>query len=180
MNSKLVLYTAQTEIVFESLEKTGEYFVKKEYIEKKYGEVAFIMLHAYDWFVSIFKEKVFKPETGEYPVWLFSDPKYAKVSSLQKVIKLEIPKDEVILFDNRGWERILSCSYVGIDRSDEDKFDNKMRLQGIDCGFTAFEKPFYPQIKSEIKNSWNRIFDIDKDNVLRGATWMLKKEWIVE
>lgn len=180
MSNERVFYTAQTDIVFETLMDKGIYVVKKEFIQEKYGKVAPIMFQAYNWFVKEFEKKIKHSENAEYPIWLFEDPKYAKVHISQNIMKLSIPEDQFILFDNRGWERVLSSEYVGLDEADEKKFENKIRNYGIDCGYAAFEKPFYPHIKNEIQKSWARIFDIKESSVVRAAIWELKKEWIRE
>jgi len=180
MTERIELFAAQTPIVLETLESNGRYVVKKEFIINKYGEAAPVMLKAYDWFVRQFSQKVPRPDGAEYPVWLYKDPAYATVHPAQHLIHLSIPKDCLLLFDNKGWERILSMSYVEKNADDWNLFEEKLTRMGIDCGFTAFQKPFYPQIRREIEASWPRIFDLKPGSVVRGATWELLPEWILD
>jgi len=178
MTENVDLFTAQTSIVFETLESNGRYVVKREFIARKYGEAAPVMLKAYDWFVRQLAQKVPRPEGAEYPVWLFSDPAYAMVHPTQKLTRLSVPEDRLILFDNKGWEKVLSMNYVETDSDDLRRFEKKLDQFGLDCGFTAFEKPFYPQIRSEIESSWPRIFSLKQGSVVRAATWELLPEWL--
>lgn len=180
MTDSMELFAAQTPIVFETLASEGRYVVKRKFIVKKYGEAAPVMLMAYDWFVRRFAQKVPRPEGAEYPVWLYGDPAYAKVHPAQKLTRLSVPKDRLVLFDNKGWERVLSMDYVETDAEDRRRFEKKLAQTGLDCGFTAFEKPFYPHIRREIEASWPRIFDLKPGSVIRAAVWELWPEWIVE
>lgn len=175
-----IFYAAQSKIVIDTIRAKGEYIVKKEYIEKKYGEVAHIMLRAYDWFIKRFEKKVVKNEYAQYPIWLYEDPKYSKVHFSQKILKLKIPINEILEFDNTKWEKILSQEYIGLSKKDEMDFEEKMRRQGVDCGCKVFENSFYPLLKREIENSWNRLFDIDEESIVQAASWIIKEEWIVE
>jgi hypothetical protein len=179
-NEKKIFYAAQSQIVIDTISDKGEYIVKKKYIEQKYGEVASVMLKAYDWFVNRLEKNVPKPDAAEYPVWLYEDPKYAKVHVSQRMIKLEIPCDEILEFDNRKWERVLRQEYIGIDKDDERAFEEKMRRQGVDCGCKVFENSFYPILKRDIEKSWDRLFDINEKSIVQAASWIIKEEWIVD
>ena len=172
------LYTAQSRVVLDTLEKTGSYIVKREYIISKYGEAAGVMLKAYDWFKLKFDKRVRKPEYADYPVWLFKDYDYAKANYGEFMLELEVPEEYLVLFDNKGWEKVLSMDYVPVDAEDEKRFDKELEGMGIDCGYTVFEKPHYPMLRSRIKKSWDRIFDC-KSDVLRAATWEIRAEWII-
>jgi len=121
-----ILYTAQSDIVLEKLKENDCIYVKKEYIGKKYGDdLSKNVFIAYDWFVKSFKEKVNQPEEAEYPFWLFEDPRYAKSYGAANLMKLTIPEDEVVLFDNHKWERVLNLNYVCKTESEKKAFDQK-------------------------------------------------------
>jgi len=180
MTERIELFAAQTPIVFETLASKGRYVVKREFILNKYGEAAPVILKAYDWFIRQFSRKVPRPDGAEYPVWLYGDPGYANVHPSQKLVRLSVPKERLVLFDNKGWEQVLSMNYVETDPVDLRRFEKKLDQFGMDCGFTAFEKPFYPQIRREIEASWPRIFDLKPGSVMRGATWKLLPEWILD
>lgn len=178
MSQTIELYTAQTDIVYDTIKEQGIYLVKKKYVEEKYKEVAPSMLKAYNWFAEKLSALVAKPDGAELPVWHFQDQRYAKVHMSQQVKLLKIPEDQVLLFDNKGWERVLSLDYVGLNEADQRKFAEKLERMGLDCGYRVFEKPFYPHIRKEIENSWSRIFTLTETSIIRGATWMIDSEWI--
>lgn len=171
----MIVYAAQDDVVIETL-KTSDYYVRRHFVEKKYGEVANVMLKVYDWFVLEMKKQVDQPLTSDYPIWLFLEPTYAKGHPTQRLITLDIPEDCLILFDRSGWEKVLSLSYVPKNIEDEKVFNNQLKSQGIDCCYTLFEKPYYPLLKKTVENSWKRIFK----GKTQAAVWYLKSSWIKE
>jgi len=174
-----ILYTAQLDIVLEKLKTSNCIYVKKEYIRKKYGEdLSQNILIAYDWFVKAFKEKVDPPESAEYPFWLFEDPRYAKTYGDANLIELYIPKDEIIYFDNHKWERVLNLNYVGESTAEEKAFDQNLKKYGLQTGLDVFNSPLHISLKNKIKKSFERIFELHENSVVRGASWCLKNEWI--
>jgi hypothetical protein len=174
-------YTAQSDIVLEKLKAKDCIYVKKEYINKKYGDdLSKNVLIAYDWFVKSFKEKVNQPEEAEYPFWLFEDPRYAKTNGDANLVELSIPEDEIVTFDNHKWERVLNLNYVGKSKAEEKAFDQDLKKYGLQTGLDVFNSPLHIGLKNKIKKSFERIFELDENSVVRGATWCLKKEWIQE
>lgn len=174
-----IMYTVQRNIVIDVLKKEGCYTVKKEYIKSKYGEVSSIMLNAYDWFVSKMKKEIPMPQNAEYPVWMSKDSSILTSSEDSDFLKLKVPKNEIILFDNHGWERVLSMNYVGKDADDEKKMDENFYKKGIQTGYDTFIKPYYPMERQQIINSWSRIFDVIDSQYVRGAAWKIESDWII-
>ncbi|MDW7667327.1 MAG: DUF3841 domain-containing protein [Bacillota bacterium] len=173
------LYTAQSNIVVKTIKENEVSYVKKEYIETKYGnEISKIILIAYDWFVKEMERKIGKPEKAEYPVWLFKNKKYALTYGADNLLNLNIPEKEVILFDNRKWERVLNLNYVGNSLDEEKEFDRKLRNYGMQTGYDVFKSPLHINLKKQIKDSFSRVFEMEDKSIVRGASWCLKKEWI--
>lgn len=172
-----IMYTAQTQIVIDTLNEHGVYYVKKSYIKKKYQESAGIMLQAYNFMIKHMKNK---PKLAEYPVWLFDDVRYAGVHEDQIILKLSIPEEALTFFDNTAWEKILSMEYIAENDQDEKNYQKMLMNCNIDCGYTAFEKPYYPMVKRHIEKSWTRVFKIDNSSNIRAASWCIKKEWIID
>lgn len=177
--NNVIMWTAQTQIVRDVIEKNGVSYVKKEYIRKKYAETAWIFETAYNYFIKKFELQVEKPVEAESPVWIFKDPKWAGAGQDAQLIKLQIPKDEMVFFDRVKWNRILNLSYVGSD-AESTKFDIQMRQQGVNDVFDVFAKPYYPVLKKKIMKSWDGVFEIEglNDSDMQGAVWCLKKEWL--
>lgn len=178
---KVIMWAAQTPVVVETLEREGISYVKKEYIEKKYGEVAWIFQTAYQFFISRFEKEVPRPTEAESPVWLYRDPKWAGSNPGVCLVKLEIPRKEILFFDLRKWSQVLNLSLVGTEKEQAD-FERELEKQGIKDSMDIFRKPFYPILKNRIMKSWDKLFDVDDvdEQYLQGAVWCLKKEWIKE
>ena len=47
----VTVWTAKEVVVMEAIERDGVSYVKKEYLDKKYGETAWIFKTAYEFFV---------------------------------------------------------------------------------------------------------------------------------
>ena len=90
---------------------------------------------------------------------------------------MEVPEEEILLFDLRKWYRVLSLSYVGTEQEEAD-FENMLRRQGIRDSSEVFRTPFYPIQKRQILASWEGTFDLPEDSqYVQAACWQLKKEW---
>lgn len=179
--NKVIMWAAQTNLVLDVVERDGISYVKKEYIDNKYGEVSWIFKTAYNFFISKFEQKVRKPEPAESPVWLYKDPKWTGAGGEIHLLKLAIPENEILFFDTRKWSKVLNLSFVGTEK-EEIAFDNEIKRQGIKDTMDVFAKPFYPLIKKKIVSSWDKIFEIEdvEAQYLQGAVWYIKKEWIEE
>ena len=88
-----------------------------------------------------------------------------------------------------GFRRLESESYafdprtrlVAKEQEDEARFEQKMNQMGVTTYWEVFQSAFYPYLKSEIKKSWERIFDIDntEQTNLGAAVWQLRQEDVV-
>lgn len=72
-SNTIILYSSQTDIVMNVIEREGVCYSKEEYIRRKYQESAPVFLTAYSWFVSQMPKYVPKPERAEFPYWAFAD-----------------------------------------------------------------------------------------------------------
>ena len=176
------MYTVQAKVVLDCIERDGLSFVKKEYIQKKYGESSWIFSEAYSFFRSYAESAgFFAPSGADSPIWLFNSPKWLYGDTGFYLIEAAFRKERILLFDRAKWQKVLNLSYVGRDPEDEEAFLSKLERQGIQTGFEAFKTPFYPSVKSEIKKSWGRIFDTENTEAedIQGAVWTLNREDIV-
>ena len=71
-------WTRQHEAVWDELQKTGQYIVKKEYIEAKNDTISEFYLKLYEWYTKAARKYIDIPEVLKYPIWL---------SVRQKIIK---------------------------------------------------------------------------------------------
>lgn len=177
----VTVWTAKEAVVMEAIERDGVSYVKKEYLDKKYGETAWIFNTAYEFFVKEAEKRVSKPDEAESPIWVFKDEAAVFKSSGATLLKLNVPKEEIIFFDLRDWNKILNLGYLGTEEETA-RFAQKLKTQGMKDSLEIFKSPFYPLLKRELVDSWNKLFDREKlcDKYVEGALWMIKKEWIVE
>jgi len=180
-NKKIRLYTSQTEIVLDTIREKGVYHVKKEFILKKYEEVADVFLEPYNWFIRNAVNIVPKPEGAEYPIWLFNDLIYVENHEDSKVLEIEVDIENVILFDPFKWNRILNLAYVPKDEKDWIEYNGSLEKQGIKNEVNIYMTNFYPHLKQKVIKSWNSLFEdnIDLSKTNQVALWELRREWIV-
>ena len=60
-SNTIILYSAQTNRVWDVIERDGVCYSKEEYVRRKYQESAPIFVTAYSWFVSQMPKYVEKP-----------------------------------------------------------------------------------------------------------------------
>lgn len=188
-NNNVILYSSQAEAVLQIIERDGECFSKRKYVEDKYQESAPIFVSAYSWFVHEAEKYVARPENAEYPYWAFKDIYSVEASGDSRIIKLEVPADEAVFFDMYDWNKILSLKYIGETETDEQEFRKMLRDYGITRESDVVLTNFYPNLKRQVKESWKRLFRHHED-IINGETqgigsiqaglWTIRKEWIVK
>ena len=154
----VTVWTAKEAVVMEAIERDGVSYVKKEYLDKKYCETAWIFKTAYEFFVKEAEKRVSKPDEAESPVWVFKDERNVFKSSGAMLLKLSVPKEEIIFFDLRDWNKILNLGYLGAEEETA-RFAQKLKTQGVKDVLEIFKSPFYPLLKRELVESWNKLFD---------------------
>lgn len=182
----ITLYCAQTALVLDALQRDGICYSKAEYVEKKYDESSAIFLTAYQWFAKNAAKLVPPPEGAELPYWAFGSPYSVDASGGGKFLTLQVPADEVILFDLYDWNRILCMKLLPEDDAEERAFRTELRQRGL-TEEQVMLTGFYPELKEQIIASWQRLFrhhdalragNADGVGGLQAALWRLKREWI--
>ena len=177
----ITVYAAQSPIVKEIIENEGVYHVKQRFIDKKYGESAWIFNEAYSFFRQHASKIVPMPQGAESAVWLYCDPRMAGGVPDAEFLTLSIPEENLVFFDTRLWNKILNLKYIGRDEKDEKAFEAELRSMGITDTTKVFSSNFYPQLKQQIKDSWLRLFDSGNCDIScrQAAAWELRKEWLI-
>ena len=178
----ITLYTAQSQAVLDALERDGVSRVKREYIQQKYGDEAWVFQQAYSFFFQHAQEIVPAPSGAESGIWCYCDVRWAASGAGCSVLTLRVPRDQVVLFDLRVWNRMLNLQYVGTDEADEQAFEQRMARMGIRNPAEAFSTAFYPTVKREILDSWHRLFDSAKGcpaEYLEAGLWEIRSEWVM-
>jgi len=188
INDTIRLYTSQMPPVLDAIEKDGFCVSKASYVERKYQESAKSFLTVYQWFAKNAAEIVPKPEGAELPYWAFEDLYNVDASDADDhVLTLDVPKDQVLLFDMYDWTKIMRFEYLGETKAEEEDFKEQLRQ----CGLREYDvmmSHFYPEWKQKIQDSWKRLFrhhkallSGDKSGVgsVQAALWKIEKDWIV-
>lgn len=97
----ITMYCTQPDLVWDIVDKDGVNYVKQAYITKKYQDTAWIFDTAYKFFRQKAVKIIPKPQEAESPIWMYRDKKWAVPNAGCRRMHLEIPKDELILFDRR-------------------------------------------------------------------------------
>ncbi len=186
-DKSVLLYSSQTNVVVEKIAKEGVCFNKKEFVIKKYEEVAPIFVEAYSWFVNEAKKYVQRPSDERYPYWAFADINNVESHTDSTILRLKVDIDEAVFFDMYDWYKILRLSYIGESEEDEIEFKKKLEAYGVRNESDVILSNFYPRLKREVKESWKRLFRHheniksglgDKALNIQAALWQIKKEWI--
>lgn len=196
-NNSVILYSPQADAVWEAVKEDGIAYSRREYIIKKYAECADIFLAAYDAYIREAEKIIKRHDNGVYPYWAFACEDQIDRSGGNKVMKLSVPADEVVFFDQYDWYKVLRLSYLGESPEDEFAFAKKLESRGIRDSSDVVLKPFYPDLRREIISSWKRLFRYDsaikeciaKEGciklcgetnriVIQAGLWCIKKEWL--
>lgn len=178
---KITLWTSQDVRVYQSLQRGETYTVKKEYVKEKFGEVAWIFLEAYGYLGKMAAAQMEKPEGSESLIWTFRDRKWVKKEGDSVVMKLEVPVDQVLLFNLNKWNKILNLSFIGEAR-EEEQFASELAKMGIKDTLEVFRSSFYPVQKRKIIDSWKSVFDLQgiSDEYIQGGLWEIQPSWVTE
>lgn len=178
---KITVWTKQNENVLRELEQNGRYVAKREYVHKDLGEHAYLVLEAYDWLVKHSPAAAMRPVDAEYPVWV-SPKKEATMLPSAGCVILELTLDPslITMVNIMKWGSILDYSYIPADKADAARHRTLLEEYRVSDP-KAYMSQFYPQIKREIIESWDRLFDdsVDLGNSdCYGNIWEIKKEWV--
>ena len=185
---RVILYSPQAEAVWQAVQTEGIAFSRREYIYRKYEESAGIFLAAYDAYIREAEKIVPRPEPWAYPYWAFASPEQTDLSGGGRLLKLSVPVDEVVFFDQYDWYKVLRLSYLGDSEADEKAFERDLERRGIRDTSEAVLKPFYPDMKRKITDSWKKLFRHDADirngdcsgvKAVQAGLWCIKKEWLI-
>ena len=180
------MYTFQSDTVYSLLCRKGVCYSRKEYVQKKYGESAWIFLTAYQWFVKEAGQYVALPRKDAFPYWVYGDLYSFDASGEGHLLTLDVPVDEAVFFRAADWTQILCLRYLGEDEEDTESFYREFRLQGL-REETVMKTAFYPEWKRRIIKSWSRLFRYHEQikqghteglGSIQAGVWCLKKEWI--
>jgi len=156
---------------------------------------------AYGWICEKMMTKGMKrPGNDIFPTWAYvhwwgskhskPDLRSSQIRSWAKdsrmvLMTLEVPAEELLVFDYGFWIYCLSYSYIGTVKESE-QFDRLCRKSGLSLWR---DEPFPEPFHDELLNSWEMVFDLEKSRKLRrlkkdnhdiqATFWSLRKEYVV-
>lgn len=185
MEQKTVkLYTRQNDKTLYQLERDHRIINQRIYVELHFGDIAPLFMESYDWFTKEAAKRVPKPEDVQAPIWCsISVENCLKPIPGTVVYALEVPENQVIYFDDVKWDYVLNRIYLPRDEKDQEEYKKHLKDIGVVNSFEFFEgryKGKYPEETARIRESWKRIFEIDKWTVFNvcGNLWEIREEWV--
>lgn len=179
--ARVTVWTKQHESVAETLKRTGRYTAKRDFVIKDLQEHAALVLEVYDWLTAHTPNARLRPADAEYPIWVSPAHDAVMLPSPHTVI-LELSVDPALITKvNIGkWGAMLNYAYIPSDAADAKRHKKLLEACGVSDA-KAFMSRFYPQIKQEIEESWDRLFDdsilLDNDSYY-GNLWEVRQEWV--
>lgn len=178
---EMTVWTRQHESVLETLERTGRYTAKRDFIVKDLEEHAELVLEVYDWLAAHSPNVQYRPEEAEYPVWVsYTQEAVMLPSPGTALLELSIPEELIAPVNIEKWGAILNYSYIPSGPQDARRHRRLLEERGISDA-KAYLSRFYPEIKSEIVASWDRLFDSQVllgSAAAYGTVWELRREWV--
>ena len=178
------LYTRQNDKTLFQLEREGRIINNRVYVELHFGDIAPLFMESYDWFTKEAAKRVPKPQDVNAPIWCsISEKNCLKPIKGTVVYVLEVPKEQVIYFDECKWDYVLNRIYLPKDDADGAAYKEHLKELGAANGFEFFQGRYqgmFPKEERKIRESWNRVFDIDNWTIYNvcGNLWEIKKEWV--
>ena len=183
-NGTVKLYTRQNDKTLAQLERDGRIINQRAYVRLHFGDMAEHYLESYDWFTQEAAKRVPKPEDVSASIWCsISANNCLKPIPGTVVYVLEVPKAQVIYFDEGKWDYVLNRIYIPANEADREAYKKHLKALGVQNGFEFFQgryKGMYPQEMERIRESWKRVFQIDNWTIFNvcGNIWEIREEWI--
>ncbi len=177
----ITVWTKQHENVAKILEAEGRYTAKAEFIEKRMDDHNKIVLECYKWLTTHTPALPQKPADADYPIWVsMRQDATMMLTPNTVVLELEIDEELLTMVNIEKWSSILNYAYIPLDKADAQRHRDLLELYGTN-DVKAFSTAFYPFIKAEILQSWERLFDesvtFGNPNCY-GNIWEVRKEWV--
>lgn len=180
----VTLYTRQNDKTLAQLERDGRIVNQRLYVRLHFGDCADLFLESYEWFAQEAAKRVPRPDDGRLPIWCsISRENCLKAIEGTVVYVLEVPKDQVIYFDEAKWDHVLNRIYIPESPEDAAAYKVHLKKLGVSDGFQFFQGRYagmYPQEVERIRESWKRVFTIDHWGIFNvcGNIWEIRKEWV--
>ena len=177
----ITVWTKQNAAVLDQLRENGRFIADERFIRRELEETTDIMLYAYRWLADHIPTAAERPEDTSYPVWVSFDRDATMIPEPGYVIlELSLDTSLIVAIDILKWTKITNYSYIPADEEDEKAHNRLLAGTGTDNA-RAVMTAFYPEIRSKIIKSWERLFDPPAspgDQGTYGLIWEVRSEWI--
>lgn len=146
-----------------------------------------LVLEVYDWLVAHTPAAPHRPEGAEYPVWVsFLREGTMLPGEGAVILELELDPELITRINVAKWGAMLNYAYLPRDEADARRHRKLLSDYGASDA-RAFMTSFYPQIKREILDSWQRLFRHhaalgmgDRSGVggVQAGLWCIRREWV--
>ena len=179
----ITVWSKQHKNAYKELIDTGLLITRKRFAGKDLDEQGHLIRPCYDWLAQNHPQKGLRPKEADYPIWV----SYSLEATMLKdensvVLELSIPKNLITPIHVAKWGTILNYGYIPLNEADSHRHQ-QLLADYATSDAKAFMSEFYPQIKREIINSWDRLFDTNitmDSQTYYGTLWYLKKEWLLK
>ena len=178
------VYSRQHENSIYELYNHGVVTNKEIYVRLHMAQDADFFIQQYRTFVAMAETLLPRPEGIEFPIWTSIDLKGARHPEPNSVLyAIDVPKDQIIIFDGMKWDYVLNLLYLPQDERDKQVYLKEIKQLGIDNEFFLSDphnQGRYPAIETKIKDSWMRIFEIEDSHPmhLQGNLWQIQHDWV--
>lgn len=172
------VWTRQHKNILTILEQEGRYIAKQRYIEQENEDTAPFFLEVYAWYTEAGSRIVPAPEDVRYPIWV-SLSEGSRLPGTPNTVSLELllPAELVLSVDMEQWSRVLDYSYIAANAEDAERHRQLLKQYNVGDA-QAYMSRFYPDIKREIRASWQRIFSAGQQAQTTGTIWEIKADWV--
>ena len=178
--AKVTVWTRQSDKILDDLDTHGRYIVKQSYIRQKMEEHADLVLDVYGWYKRRAAAFSRIPDDVNYPIWVaVSESSLLRLCEDQVMLELSVDEQDLIVVDPYKWDLVINYMYLPKDAADYQRHQDLLHNYQTNDG-KAYMTPFFPMIKREIVQSWDRLFqDMPTDLADKNGTlWEIKAEWI--
>ena len=178
------LYTRQNDKTLKELERTGRILNRSMYVRLHFGDMGEHYLESYAWFTRQAEKIVPRPPDAEASIWCsISAENCLRPIEGTVVYVLDVPKEQIIFFDEGKWDYVLNRMYLPKDAEDDAQYKAHLRALGVTSSYDLYRGRYggmFPGEKERIQASWQRVFQIDNWTIFNvcGNIWEIRKEWI--
>lgn len=178
------LYTRQNDKTLLELERTGRVINRSYYVRLHFGDMAEHYLESYAWFAGEAAKRVPRPADVTTSIWCsISAEACFRPGPGSVVYVLEVPRSQVVFFDETKWDYVLDRIYLPENDEDKRRYLAHLERLGIRSSYDLFREKYrglFEEERARIRESWKRVFTIDRWTVhnVCGNIWEIRKEWV--